>query len=260
MSTQDAPSWRSDAGLGGRSVVVTGAAGGLGRAVCRAFAEAGSRVLAVDVPGSPVDAVVADLPGGPHRGVAADLRDLGTHDSLFEQAQAMAPLAALAHLAAVLRRRAGVDDVTEADWDDQADVNLKATFFLDRSAWRAFRAAGTGGAIVNFASQGWWTGGYGGSVVYSATKGGVVSLTRGLARSFAADGVRVNAVSPGAVDTPMLRDGMTDDALDAFRRLIPMDRFAAPSELAGAVLYLASDASSYVTGTVLNVSGGQLMY
>ena len=116
------------------------------------------------------------------------------------------------------------------------------------------------GSIVNFTSQGWWTGGFGGSVVYAASKGGVVSLTRGLARSFAADGVRVNAVSPGGVDTPMMSEGVSDEVMRGFMAQVPLGRLAEPAELAGAVLYLASSASSYVTGTVLNVSGGQLMY
>lgn len=259
-TTDHQANWRNDTGLGGRSVVVTGAAGGMGRPVARAFADAGAHVLAVDAPGSDVASFTAGLPGGPHNGIEADLRDLPGHAGLFDAARELAPLAAVAHLAAVVRRVSDIASVTEEDWDVQVDVNLKATFFLCRAAWSAFVDQGTRGSVVTFASQGWWTGGYGGSVVYSATKGGVVSMTRGLARSFAADGVRVNSVSPGAIDTPMLRDGMTEEGLDAFRAMIPMGRFGEPPEIAGAVLFLASDASSFVTGAVLNVSGGQLMY
>lgn len=97
-------------------------------------------------------------------------------------------------------------------------------------------------------------------MVYAASKGGIVSLTRGLARSFAASGVRVNAVSPGGVDTSMLRSGSTDEAVAGFVAMIPLGRLAEPDELTGAVLFLASNASQYVTGAVINVSGGQLMY
>lgn len=167
---------------------------------------------------------------------------------------------ALAHLAAVLVRRASIDEVSDEDWDLQHDVNLKATFFLNRAFAQHLRAAGRGGAIVDFTSQGWWTGGYGGSVVYSASKGGVVSLVRGLARSLAPDGIRVNAVAPGGVDTPMLREGMTDEALADFQALIPLGRLADPSELAGTVVFLCSDHASFITGATVNVSGGQLMY
>lgn len=253
-------SWRNDAGLEGKSVVLTGAGGGIGGDVARAFAEAGASVVGVDVPGSPVHDVVSALPGEGHLAIEADLRDLGSHASIFERAIEVAPLAAVAHLAAILRRRASVDDVTEDDWDAQLDVNLKATFFLNRAAYNAFRAQGTPGSIVNFTSQGWWTGGFGGSVVYAASKGGVVSLTRGLARSFAPDGVRVNAVSPGGVDTPMMTDGLSAAAAQAFLDMVPLGRLAEPGELSGAVLFLASAASSFVTGTVVNVSGGQLAY
>ncbi len=252
--------WRNDSGLAQRSVVVTGAAGGIGRSVTQAFAEAGAYVVAVDVPGSPVGEVVAALPGGPHLALEADLLDLAGHAGIFDRAAELAPLAALAHLAAVLRRKTNVDDVTEEDWDLQLDVNLKVTFFLDRAAHTAFRKAGTPGAIVNFTSQGWWTGGFGGSVVYAASKGGVTTLTKGLARSFAASGVRVNVVSPGGVDTPMMNQGMTPNAMDAFLTNVPLGRLAHTDELTGAVLFLASDAASYVTGAVINVSGGQLMY
>ncbi len=253
-------SWRNDEGFDGRSVVVTGAAGGIGRTVALAFAEAGASVLGVDIPASPINDVVATLPGGPHQAAAVDLSDLSCHAELFRQASALGPLTAVAHLAAVLRRRTSVDDVSEEDWDFQLDVNLKNTFFLNRAAKDAFVMSGNPGSIVNFTSQGWWTGGFGGSVVYAASKGGVVSLTRGLARSFAGDRVRVNAVAPGGVDTPMMQDGMTPDAMAAFLSMIPLGRLAAPDELAGAVVFLASPAASYITGAVINVSGGQLMY
>jgi NAD(P)-dependent dehydrogenase (short-subunit alcohol dehydrogenase family) len=252
--------WRSDAGLAGRSIIVTGAAGGIGRSVTRAFAEAGSHVVAIDVPGSPVADVVASLPGGPHRAIEADLADLAGHADLIAAATQLAPLRGLAHLAAVLRRNTSLDDITEEDWDIQLDVNMKATFFLNRAVSRALRDAETPGAIVNFSSQGWWTGGFGGSVVYNASKGGVTTMTKGLARTLAPHGIRVNAVAPGGVDTPMMRDGMSEDALAAFLTMVPLGRLAQTDELAGAVVFLASDAASFITGAVINVSGGQLMY
>ena len=245
--------WRNDSGLIGKSVVVTGASGGIGKEVAAGFAEAGAHVLAVDLPGSGVEQ-------SGHQFIETNLADLSKHEEIFRRAQSIAPLAALAHCAAVLRRRDSVDEVTEEDWDLQVDVNLKATFFLNRAAYHSFKSSQTKGSIVNFASQGWWTGGFGGSVVYAASKGGVVSMTRGLACSFAAEGVRVNVISPGGVDTTMLRDGQDDLAMKNFISMIPMGRLAAPSEMVGAVIFLASDASSYMTGALLNLSGGQLMY
>ncbi len=253
--------WSVGAGLEDRGVLVTGAAGAIGRAVAHAFAAAGAHVVAVDLDAEPLDAVVAALDGpGRHTALTADLAEFEALDGLVERARAAAgSLDVLAHVAAVLRRRE-LDAVTEEDWTLQEAVNLRATFFLSRAVARVMRAQGRGGRIVTFASQGWWTGGFGGSVAYAATKGGVVSMSRGLARTYGPDGILVNCVAPGAVDTPMLRDDMSPEALERFREQIPLGRFAAPEEVAGAVVFLASDHASYITGATLNVSGGQLMY
>lgn len=254
-------SWSVGAGLEGRGVLVTGAAGGIGRAVVEAFASAGARVMAVDVQREAVEDLVRTLPGSGHLAVSTNLRDIATHNGLVEQARsAFGELYVLAHLAAVLRRRAAIDEVTEDEWDLQLDVNLKASFFLCRAAANAMRAQGRGGRIILFASQGWWTGGYGGSVVYSASKGGVVSLARGLARTYGRHGITVNTVAPGLVDTSMLTDGLQPGVLDDLVASTMVGRIAEPREIAGSVVFLASEHASYITGATLNVSGGLLAY
>ncbi len=253
--------WSVGAGLEGKGVVVTGAAGGIGSAVARAFAAAGAHVYAVDVKEDAIAELLPALAGDDHRSEAVDLRDLGGHEALLRRAQsAFGRLDVLANVAAVLVRRNDVDEVTEDDWDFQHDVNLKASFFLNRAAAQIMREQGHGGRLINFTSQGWWTGGFGGSVVYSATKGGIVSMCRGLARTYAKDGITVNSVSPGAVDTPMLRGGLTDEQLQGHVDQIPLGYMAAPEDLAGTVVFLASDHASYITGATINVSGGWLMY
>lgn len=251
-----------DLGLEDKGCFVTGAAGGIGREIAIQLAQAGARVAVVDLDQSACEAVVAAMDDpGRHLAIGADLRDLASHDSLLARARdAFGRLDVLVCAAAVLRRRNTIDEVTEEDWDAQFDINLKAVFFLNRAAARIFREAGRGGRIVNFSSQGWWSGGFGGSVVYSATKGGIVSMTRGLARSLAPDGITVNHVAPGAADTAMMRSGMTDDDLAKFVTMIPMGRMAEPGEVASTVVFLASDLAGYVTGATMNVSGGQLMY
>jgi NAD(P)-dependent dehydrogenase (short-subunit alcohol dehydrogenase family) len=249
-------------GLEDRGVVVTGAAGGIGGAVVAAFAAAGARVCAVDLREQEAEEVVARLASPErHLAVGADLTDLAAHDFVLSRARgAFGRVHALAHLAAVLRRRATIDDVTEEDWDAQIDVNLKATFFLNRAAARLFREQGSGGRIVNFTSQAWWSGGFGGSVVYAASKGGIVSLSRGLARTLAPYGITVNTVSPGGVSTPMMLDELTEEQVQSFVGMVPLGRLAEPDELSGAVLFLASEQARYITGATVNVSGGQLMY
>lgn len=243
-----------------KCVVVTGATGGIGSAVALAFAELGARILAVDLKDDATAELVSKLPGSGHAAYPLDLGQLAQQRALFEKAQKMGGFQALAHCAAVLRRRSTVDEVTEEDWDFQLDTNLKATFFLNRTARDVMKANHTKGAIVNFSSQGWWTGGFGGSVVYAASKGGIVSMTRGLARSFAPEGIRVNVIAPGGVDTHMLTDGQSPEAMKAFMDMIPMSRLGEPKEIAQAVVFLASGASSYITGALINISGGQLMY
>ena len=248
-------------GLAGKGVLVTGAVGGIGSAVAHAFAATGARVAALDREEAEARALATSLPGEGHIGIGADLADVARHDDLVADAEAaVGPLVALAHLAALLRRQADVRDVDERDWDAQTDVNLKATFFLDRAFAEVLRSTGRPGAIVNFSSQGWWTGGFGGSVVYNATKGGIVTLTRGLARTYAPARIRVNAVAPGLVDTPMVRDDLPESVLQELVDQVPLGRLATPEEVAPAVVFLASDHAAYITGTTLNVSGGWLMY
>jgi NAD(P)-dependent dehydrogenase (short-subunit alcohol dehydrogenase family) len=249
-------------GLEERGVIVTGAAGGIGREAVRAFASAGARVAALDRDEARCRDMLdeLDVPER-HLAIAADLTDISSHEALIARVRdAFGRVDVLAHLAAVLCRRLTIDDVTEEDWDTQLDTNLKATFFLNRAMARALREQGRGGRIINFTSQGWWTGGFGGSVVYAASKGGIVSLSRGLARSLASDQITVNTVAPGAADTTMMRSGSSDAELAAFVSMIPLGRMAEPDELTGAVLFLASDHARYITGATINVTGGQIMY
>ena len=248
-------------GLDGKSVIVTGGAGGIGREVCLAFAAAGSRVAVVDLDQRLAAAVVAEMEGGLHLAIGHDLRPVAGHQAVLDTVvAAFGQIDVLVQTAAVLVRRPSAFDVTEADWDFQHDINLKAAFFMCQATARRMVDQGRGGRIINFTSQGWMSGGFGGSVAYAATKGGIVSMTRGLARSLAKDKITVNAVSPGAADTAMMRSGMDDAALAAMTTQIPLGYMAEPSELAGTVLFLASDHASYITGATINVSGGWLMY
>ena len=255
-------SWSLGYGLEDKGVVVTGAAGDIGRSVAAGFASAGARVCAVDLNQAALNDVVSALEE-PHRhySIAADLTDLTGHGPLLQRAaDEFGRLDVLAHLAAVIRRAHDVSEITEEDWDVQLDANLKAAFFVCREAAELMKKQGRGGRIINFTSQSWWSGGFGGSTVYSASKGGVVSFTRGLARTYGPEGVLINTVSPGLVDSRMFRSGMTVEQAESLIKEVPLRRTAIPEEVAGTVLFLASDHASYITGATLNVSGGFLMY
>jgi len=256
-------SWNVGAGLEDKGVVVTGAAGGIGQAVVAAFAAAGARVCGIDLRHEAVEQVVSALERGErHLAIGADLTDLRAHEVLLRRAlDTFGRFDVLAHLAAVLRRRYDIDEISEEDWDFQLDVNLKAGFFLNRTAAKLFREQGRGGRLINLTSQGWWTGGFGGSVAYAASKGGIVSMSRGLARTLAPYEITVNTVAPGFVDTPMLVTGVPQEQLEEWKRMVPLGkRFTTPEEVAGPIVFLASDHASHITSTTINVTGGQLVY
>ncbi|GIF74434.1 SDR family NAD(P)-dependent oxidoreductase [Asanoa siamensis] len=241
--------------LAGRRVLLTGACGGIAYALANGLARAGARLALSDVDGDALDALAESLPGGGHTTLPVRLSGADGAQALAEGCAArLGGLDVLVHTAAVLRRQE-VPDVTEADWDHQHDVNLKATFFLARAVAEQQREQG-GGSIVLYTSQSFWTGGYGASVVYATTKGGVATMVRGLARTYGPYGVRVNGIAPGIVDTPMLSGA----AIDAIVAATPLGRVGQPEDLVGPTLFLASPESAFVTGTILNVSGGWLAY
>lgn len=251
-----------DWGLAGRAVIVTGGAGAIGGAIAEGFAEAGARVAVVDRETAAAEAAAAALAGEGHEGFGADLAAIAALPDLVAAIEArMGLCTVLCNVAGVIRRNADLLSVTEEEWDGQHAVNLKATFFLCQAFAARLIAAGRPGAIVNTTSQGWWSGGYAGSVVYNAAKGGVATMTRGLARAWAPHGIRVNALAPGLVETPMLvTPETTPEQVAALVAQIPLGRLGQPADHAGAAVFLASDLAAYVTGATLNVSGGFLMY
>ena len=243
--------------LDGKVAVVTGASSGIGEAIACAFVSAGARVFAVARRADRLSALAETQSG--ITPICADLADEGTCEDVIERVLSQAEGVDVLVNNAGISNIARAQEETTADFRRVMDLNLTATFILSRDAGRSMIERESAGSIVNIASV---TGlvGIGRPVPqasYAASKAGCVNLTRELAAQWARHGIRVNAVAPGWVDTEMTSEWLaTDRGHETVQRLAPLGRAARPDEIACATLFLASDASSYVTGSVLPVDGG----
>ena len=246
-------------GLTGRGVLVSGGSSGIGFAAARRFLEEGSRVF---VAGLDADEVRGAVDGLRSVGVA----DGGAFDVTAETEVERLVADALAALDGidVLVNNAGIAFMRpflelETDrWDRMLDVNLRGQFLVAQRVARAMVTRGRGGAIVNMASTNAFEG-EAGYAHYDASKGGVAMLTRTMAIELAPHGIRVNALCPGKIATPLQDGAEHPDYVERFlRERVPLARSGTPEEVAAAYAFLASDDASYITGTLLVVDGGQL--
>ena len=237
----------------GRVAVVTGAAGGIGSAVSRALAAAGFTVACLDFRAAGAAEVAAGLPGA--RGYGADVRDAASVRAVARAISAELGDPWLLVNAAGVFSIQRLPDLDEAEWDRIIDTNLKGPFLTCREFLPGMIAA-RDGCIVNIASTAGVRGGRQ-RAAYCASKGGLVQLTRSLAVDHGPDGVRVNCVCPGLIDTEMA-DWIRADpaALDRWAATVPAGRIGTAGEIADTVVYLASGAASYLHGAVLMADGG----
>ena len=242
--------------LDGRVAVVTGASKGIGRDLAKSLADAGASVAAAARDVDALQQLVAEIrsDGGSALAVELDVRDVGQIGEAFEQVRT--------HFGSfdVLVNNAGLganhpaEDVTEADWDDMMDVNLRGLFFACQAAGRIMLEQGSG-RIINMSSQAGVVG-IREHAVYSASKGGVNLLTKVLALEWSSRGVTVNAVAPTFIYTPGTAERLDQpEYLEGVLSRLPIGRVGTTTDVAGAVLYLASPAGAMVSGHVLVVDG-----
>ncbi len=241
-------------GLQGKTVVITGAASGIGFATAERFYAEGSRLLLCDVRPVEETELAKHFPER-MRYVQADVSTQAGIDAV-DAAMASDGVFALINNAGITRDKSALK-LTAEDWDKVIAVNLTAVFRLSQIAAKHMKALAKGGVILSAASVVAHYGNFG-QANYVATKAGVIGLTKTLARELGRSGIRVNAVAPGFIDTPMARK-VPEASLAALTERTPLGRLGKPEEIAAAYAFLASDDGAYITGTCLNVDGGLVL-
>ncbi len=242
--------------------LVTGAGSGIGRATAATLAKCGA---AVSINFHHNEAGAEDTRrqitegGGKAIAVQADVTRASDVEALISRTLAeLGPIDILVNNAGSLVERVKVADLTEARWDEVIDLNLKSAFLCSRAVANSMRERKTG-AIINVSSIAGRNGGALGSAHYSSAKGGLITFTKGLAKEMGPYGVRVNAVSPGVIDTPFHEQFSTAEMMKAYVGMIPLGRIGTPVDVAKVIAFLASDAASFLAGETIEVNGGMLM-
>lgn len=236
-----------------RTAIITGGAGGLGRAMAHRFSEEGARVVIADLDLAAAEKLSAELPGDA-LAIRTDVTNPADVDQLMSQTiETTGSLDVLVNNAGVTRD-ASIRKMTLDQWDLVQSVHLRAAFIATKAAAELMRAQGSG-SIVNISSLSGKVGNFG-QANYSAAKAGLIGLTKVTAKEYARHGIRANAVQPGLIRTPMT-EALTPEIWEKKLAEIPMGRVGEPDEVAKVVLFLASDLSSYMTGTVLEIGGGR---
>jgi 3-oxoacyl-[acyl-carrier protein] reductase len=241
----------------GQAAIVTGAAGGIGRATALRLAGEGARVLAVDIKQAELDETVALGSKGRILGMVADMTDRAAPDRIVAEAlTGLGRLDMLVNNAGIGGRGGPAGDASDDDWDALIEMNLGSVFRMTRAALPHLPRPG--GRIVNISSV-FGLVGFPGSAAYGAAKSGVAQFTRQMAADYAADGININAIAPGVIETPMTSKNIRNDAWyqEIMIKTTPMG-VGQPEDIAGVVAFLCSPDARFVNGEVINVDGGWL--
>jgi 3-oxoacyl-[acyl-carrier protein] reductase len=245
------------AALENRVALVTGAASGIGRAIALALAGSGAAVTLVDLDLPAVKDIAAQITtgGGQALALKCDVTDpFRVQEVVLETVEVFGGLHILVNSAGICPLRS-FEEISVEEWNRVLAVNLSGPFLFCQTALPHLRNAGEKGRIINIASLAGQIGGIAVGAHYSASKGGLIILTRQLAKLLAPDHVTVNNISPGTADTP-LTQAWGEETQQALLRQIPMGRLGTPQDTAALALFLASDEASYITGATINVNGG----
>lgn len=245
--------------LEGRTAIVTGATSGIGKKVAEMFAEAGVKVAIVGRDKNRAEHVVEKITkkGGCANAFLGDIQDEAICGNIVEKVnEYFGGVDILVNCAGILSS-SPILDITRAEWDSIMAINLTGSFFMIQKSIPYLKKS-TAGRIINVSSNAGRMGGYENSQSYTASKGGMIAITMGIARQLAADGITCNVVCPGTTETDMVKlyDNTTKERL---LNRIPMNRFAKTEDVAAAVCFFSSEEAGYITGAILDVNGGMYM-
>lgn len=246
----------------GKVVLVTGASSGIGRATAELFGRCGASVAITylnNSSGADETVAVIDASGGKGLALKADFRTNDAISSTVKEIEGkIGSVDILVNNAGSLLERLRTLEMTEQRWDEVIDLNVKSAFFTAQAVIPAMLEKGSG-VIINVTSIAARNGGALGSIHYSSAKAAMLTMTKGMAKEFANQGIRVNAVSPGVIDTPYHETFTTAEVMENLRKAIPMGREGRPEEVASVIAFLASDAATYLCGETIEINGGLLM-
>jgi len=248
----------------GKVVLITGASSGIGRATAELFGRCGASVAITYLNNKDgadeAAAAISAAEGGPRAvAIKADVTRTSEIEQMISEVEAgLGPVDILVNNAGSLIERLKTLELTEQRWNEVLNLNATSAFFASKAVIPKMLEKGSG-VIVNVTSIAARNGGALGSIHYSSAKAAILTMTKGLAKEFAAQGIRVNAVSPGVIDTPYHETFTTPEVMQNLRKAIPMGREGRPEEVAGVIAFLASEAASYLCGETIEVNGGLLM-